>query len=552
MSDIQQLSRTKNPSTKSPAPVQKSAVPETPEAVTPADMQSLTPSRIKYLQRTIGNHALGKIMGQTQAKPLSAHTMSLRIQRALPAAGDYTPISDTVGTAVDEYNKLAKPTTAPEYNNVFKAMQKVERAVYTWFDTFTTTNQNFGDNVNAAKMNDLLSKLEVEHRAMIDSSKNLTEVLPFDTTGLTGTELTAMKTLWQDIVNKRGKIQLVGGDDFNKKTLSHLGRILSTPTGRQMLGFLNSPPPKGYKPGEKPELTNIYIGEALAQLPDTVKNASPELEDRNRAEAQPLNIDEDNGRSVESMTAVKSSTFWFKPKKSDYPTIDPTNIAGIRDALMSGKKGFVYNKRKYKFNKNRTGAFVTNVEHASLHPAKGSGNQIQSPTWVTLAHELGHTVNMRGGGTTLKATELSSLGGKGADAEKWDNPEELLNIENIENAVRKEAGLTERFGHRPPDWLLKIAPKVRSQLLKPLNELYKLDQKKYNFNDNKKWEAAYKLVNTMKAQIAVDAEALDDVKAEVKKYIDEDVDDSTELQLHTKAITLYNAALIEIDKLLSG
>lgn len=549
MTENQHLSRTKNASKKMPDP--KPAVQETTDVLAPVDMTALTPSQMQHLQRTIGNRALGKMV-QQQPKLVSSYQLKMHIQRALPAAGDYTPISDEVGTAVDEYNKLGKPTTAPEYNNVFKAMQKVERAVYKWFDNFTKTNQKFGDNAHAAKMNDLLSKLEVEHRTMIDGSKNLTEVLPFDTTGLTGTELTAMKTLWQDIVNKRGKIQLVGSDEFNQKTLSHLSRILSTPTGRQMLTFLNSPPPTGYKQGEEPRLTNIYIGETLAQLPQAVKTASPELEDRNRAEAQPLNIDEDRGRTVESMTAVTSKKFFFKPKKGDYPTIDPQNIAGIRDAMMSGKKGFVYNKRKYKFNKNRTGAFVTNVEHSSLHPAKGTGNQIQSPTWVTLAHELGHAANMRGGGTTLKATELSSLGGTGAEAEKWDNPEELLNIENIENAVRKEAGLTERFGHRPPDWLLTVAPKVRLQLRKPLDELYKLNREKYNSKDNAKWDTTYKMVTTMKAQIAIDPEALDDVKDAVKKYIDEDVDDSTDLKLHTKAITLFNAGVVEIDKLLSG
>jgi hypothetical protein len=475
----------------------------------------------------------------------------ITVQRLLPAATTYSVIDDAVGTAVDKYNKLPSPATAPEYQTAFAALQQIERAVHKWFDRFTAKNQKFGDNPNVAVMNDILDKLETEHTSMIQKSKNLSEVLPFDTTDLSEEVVADMKKLWQDIVNNRGKIQLIGTTEFNEQALSHLGRILATPTGRQMLGFLNSPPPKGYKSGEMPELTNVYIGQKVSQLPSKVQTSSPELEDRNRAEAQPLNISEVAGRTVESMTAVGSSTFWFKPNTNDFPTVDATNLSIIRNALMGGKKGFVYNDKKYTFNANRTGAFVTNVKDSSLHPAKGTGNQILSPTWVTLAHELGHAANMRGGGTTLKAHELASLGGTGPEAEKWDNPEELLNIENIENSIRKEAGLTERFGHRPPDWLLKVAPKVRSQLLKPIDELYKLDKGHYNLQ-NPEWDKISKRIRTLKAQTACDPELLDPVIKELKKWLDENTDDSTDLKLHTKAIEVYDAALVEVTKLLTS
>jgi hypothetical protein len=473
------------------------------------------------------------------------------VRRALPAAREYA-IDDAVSTAVAEYNDLPKPTTAPQYQAAFTAMQKVERRVYDWFDTFTEAHQSFKDDAGVAKMSDLLDKLAVEHRTMIESSKNLTDVLPFDPAGLDPTTLAAMKSLWQDIVNSRGKVKLVGSDAFNQEALSQLGRILSTPTGRQMLTFLNSPPPKGYRKGEKPELTNVYIGEAVAQLPAEVRAASPDLEDRERAEAQPLNIAEGQGRTVEAMTAVTMSKPYFKPSANDYPRVDATHLSVIRDAITSGKSGFMYNDRKFKFNSSRTGAFVTNVETPSMHPAKGTGHQILSPTWVTLGHELGHVVNMRGGATTLKANELSSLGGTGAEAEKWDNPEELLNIENIENAIRSEAGLTERFGHRPPDWLLSKAPKVRTALRRPLDEMYRLDADHFSTRTNPEWDALYKRVTTMKAHDAVDREKIDVLKAEVKKFIDDKTVDGPEVKLRTAATAKYDQGLREIDEALAA
>lgn len=503
-----------------------------------ADPRSIAPET-REARRALGPPILGR---RPEVVP---------IQRVLPAATKYSVVAGAVGTAVDDYNNLAVPKTASDYQAAFRALQKVERAVHGWFDQFTGANQKFGHDANVTLMNDLLDKVESEHTSMIDQSKDLTDVLPFDTTGLPDKVVTDMKAIWQDIVNNRGKIQLIGSAAFNRQALSHLGRILSTPTGRQMLQFLNSSPAKGYKKGETPELTNIYIGEKVSQLPSKVRDQSPDLADRDRAEAQPLNISEGGGRSVESMTAVSSTKPFFKPNSDDYPTVDASDISVIRNALMGGKKGFVYNGKKYTFNEKRTGAFVTNVKDASLHPGKGTGNQILSPTWVTLAHELGHAANMRGGGTTLKANELSGLGGSGPEAEKWDNPEELLNIENIENAIRREAGLTERFGHRPPDWLLQVAPKVRTQLKKPLDELFKLDRVRYNFEDPE-WSNMYKKVNTLKARNACDPELLEPVIKELKKWLDDNTDDSTGLKLHSKAIQIYDAAVVEVGTLLSA
>ena len=111
-------------------PDKSAAHQETGEVLAPIDMMALTPLQINHLQRTIGNRALSKMIArQTATTPLATNKIAPRIQRALPSADDYTPVNEAVGTAVGEYNALGKPTSAPEYQAVFKAMQKVERAV---------------------------------------------------------------------------------------------------------------------------------------------------------------------------------------------------------------------------------------------------------------------------------------------------------------------------------------------------------------------------------------------------------------------------------------
>jgi len=490
-----------------------------------------TPHSILGLQRTLGNAATRRLVYPAKTAV---------IQRALTAGNTYHAIDVNIENLVDTYNSLAAPTNPGQFQASFNALQAVERASYTWFDDFSQNNQKFSGNASVTTLKTLLTEVNTEHEQLIIGSKDLDQVLPFDPTGLQPNVIQDMKNLWQDIVNNRGKIQLVGSDPNKQRAMSELGRILSTNTGRRMLALLNAPTP-GKAKNITPDLTNIYIGENKAQLPLNVQNASPDVADLGFAVAQPINTSENSNRSIEKTTAVSSTKIGkvFKPKAQDFPSASPGHLDVVRDSAWGGKKGFTHGAQKYKFGKKTTGAFVTNPENNSIHPGKGHGNQILAPSWVTMGHELGHAANMRTGATTMKTNALMGLAG-GGNNDHWDNPEELLNIENVENALRGEVGLSERDGHRPPQWLLAMGAQVKQKIRRPLGLAGQHDEALITDDE---FKALYARAGHAPAKEVVTPEFINPYKIALKDFLDRKA-------AHVPNIdNIYNTAMNEVDLL---
>ncbi|MCU0464577.1 MAG: hypothetical protein MUF38_08390 [Anaerolineae bacterium] len=509
-----------------------------PQTTSPTQYLFSTPQHILGLQRTVGNKATQRII--ELAQPTNVRPKSAVIQRALTAAVTYHAISTQIEALVDIYNNLAAPTNPAQYQASFNALQAVEREIYAWFDDFSQNNQRFTGSADVTAIKSLLDEVNTEHSALIDGSKDLDQVLPFDPTGLLPNVVNDMKTLWQDIVNSRGKIKLVGSDPNKQQALSELGRLLSTDVGRRMLSLLNAPTP-GKAKGVDSSLTDIFIGETKNQLPNNVQNASPDVEDLGFAVAQPIGTDDTNKNStIEKTTAVSSSKIgFFKPKANDYPAVAPGQLHVLRDSAWDGKKGFTYNGRKYKFNNKSRGAFVTNPQGNAIHPGKGHGNQILTPSWVTMGHELGHAANMRTGATTLKTNELMGLSGPGNN-EHWDNPEELLNIENVENALRGEVGLSERDGHRPPQWLLMMGGQVKQKIRRPLGLANEVDN---NLGADPEFTTLWQRAGSAPAKEVVTQEFIAPYKIDLKDFLDRKA-------AHIPNIdTIYNNAMGEVDNL---
>jgi hypothetical protein len=506
-----QPARASAPQTIGPAP----AVGQLPGRATGGP----SPRLMRQLQQTIGNRAVGAAL-QGATRP---------IQRALPDAAQYLALDVAdlllvaVGTAVASYNAIAASRgTAGDLQTCFNRLQGVDRAIHAWFAQVSAANQRLQGNPHSAAIRLLLTAAEQEHQGLVTASRAFATVLPMDTTGLDDVELGQLRTLWQDIVNSRGKIKLVGSAGYNQRVLSELGKILATPTGRAMLRFLNIPKDGEIADSAAAALTNIYIGEALSDLGAAVKLASPELGEQHRSEAQPLNMEEkDLARNLEAMTEVKITPIVLgaEPDPADYPPVTAATIAQVRTAAWSGRRGFTHAGKKYEFNQG-TGSFVTSFPGNSVHPAKGTGNEILTPGWVTLGHELGHSANMKAGATTIKQKSIdpftSDLAGGAAAAKKWDNAEELLNIENVENALRGEAGLTEREGHQPPEWVQAHAKRTRAELMAPLERLYKKD---ITWWQDAEWLALHTKYRLLKADETLDDGAVDRLRDEFTAFL---------------------------------
>jgi hypothetical protein len=232
-----------------------------------------------------------------------------------------------------------------------------------------------------------------------------------------------------------------------------------------------------------------------------------------------LNFDDtDKSRNIEALTDVIESDLLDTDDLAEFPNVDPGSLSTVRTSAWGGKKGFSHKGKKYTYNTKGTGAFVTSFADKSIHPGKDSGNQILSPSWVTTGHELGHAANMKAGSSTIKTTGalMTSLAGGGKDSDNWDNTEELLNIENVENALRSESGQSERLGHRPPEWLLAQSTQIKKVLRRPLYKIHEYDQTWYN---DPEWSDLEKRIGKTPSKKIVEQDVQDSYKNEVDNFL---------------------------------
>ncbi len=360
-----------------------------------------------------------------------------------------------IATLLNQYNAtkgLFTRLTPQLANTRFGLLRQIDRAIYAWFSTVSQNNAKLEDNPHTAFMQRLLNETDAEHVELVNKTKDKNNVTPYDTTGMTGGEQTNAQQLWQSIVGGQGKIQMVGNRSHNKKSLSDMAKIMSSATGRNLLSYLNTPTGAEVGGGIDP-LTNVYLGQNVNQLPGTVTGALPgPLQDSGVSQSQPLI---DNQAYMQGGVPVPVGG-----APGTYRNVG--NRDDFRQAVHTGQRGGVYNGQQYAFGQG-TGAFVRVLDHGGDNAVPGIAgvdNEIIMPRYVTLAHELGHSANQKAGAGSAGSMgfeALFALAGIPLEEAKnrWDDPEEMLNILNVENAVRTETGLDERTSHKSPDGLKK-------------------------------------------------------------------------------------------------
>jgi hypothetical protein len=445
-----------------------------------------------------------------------------------PTVRGWDPLDVKLGniaTAVDDYNLAAgtEHTTA-DFQASFRRLQLVERSIYRWFRTQSRGHQQLRQIPLYQQVNGLLNSAATEYEALVERTKDMPNVLPFGTAGMNRAQRQATRVLWQDIVNRRGNIQVLGSNPYQVRIRSELAKILSTPTGRRLLTYLNAPKP-GLLAGSQAEALNrIYIAEQINQLPPAVVAASPELHDLNQSESQPLNIDSNAGRRIEDITEATETDIdpTNPPDPIQFPAVTSANMSRVLDIVLGGGRGYTHGTKKYEFTKPGTGSFVTSFPQMSLMGGVHQRNQILDPSWVTLGHELGHSANMKAGGTQLKqlahvdAPLVTGLGGGAVENKKWSNAEELLNIRNVENALRGESRLSTRIGHQPPQWATTVAVQVRNALRVPLYTLRGLD---WAWNDHPDWNRLEHKYRTLPALACNNPVAVQACQAERDQFL---------------------------------
>ena len=139
-----------------------------------------------------------------------------------------------------------------------------------------------------------------------------------------------------------------------------------------------------------------------------------------------------------------------------------TGPGDIHAAVMGGMKGIkVANGDStdyYQWAKGAAGVYVALVfkkAEETQDNVNQRGKSVYTPEFVTLAHELGHALNILAGSSAMScekifamfAGDVGTFENRSDTGKSWTDAEEFATITFVENRLRAELGLELRGGH---------------------------------------------------------------------------------------------------------
>jgi hypothetical protein len=363
------------------------------------------------------------------------------------------------------YNSHRKGKTRTDRIN---ELHELQVAGMKWLDDFSVPDQNVSS--AALWVKDLMNEVQREHQGLVEASVEQEDDTPpvanFDK--LSDKEQRVVKSIWEQLVKGTGNIRITetetytnsetnqpdarvhGG--FRYEALAQFARLLETATGRSIVGQVVS--------DAKGRLVTIKPGfaEPSQGAPGSEFAAAPvSLEGHDKLTSVDINA------MFKGQPNAKKKREAYRRK---FVEIDLARIADPRE-----KSAAIYEARKdnpkaagvkiagayYKFGRG-TAVDVTLTrdirdaeEHHTSRFVDKDRNEIPTPNFITLGHELGHAVHMLTG-VALGKQEISDqllplVATPGVVEQDWSNLEEYANINSVENALRAEFGMKSRYGH---------------------------------------------------------------------------------------------------------
>jgi hypothetical protein len=347
-----------------------------------------------------------------------------------------------------QYNRIADDVT--KYQQRLRILNELDRNIHEWFGYLES--RDFEREPLVPHMQALLDQSDAEHVAIIAAIKNTSE-MPLDVTGMEPATTTAIQTLWQSIVNQTGYLKIESGGDvrFLNQVLSDIAKILQGPGGQALIQYLNAAPvnpavaPQGIEQARLPAGSTGYetiISPTTAALSRRgFAPAGGAAPDNEESANKPISQVLYEGQTRGETTYEKLSTPPSPAEQSNYPLV--TDSASLNAALLQRKRGFRIvdgtDTVWYKFSAGQGSSTVMSYGQAarSIGPA---GEEIITPKFVMLAHELGHALRVRGGA----AGQEGLFAQFHETAKTWsNNAEEMLNAQT-ENVVRQEHGIAQK------------------------------------------------------------------------------------------------------------
>lgn len=321
---------------------------------------------------------------------------------------------------------------------------------------------------------DLLNDVQAEHRQLVEASVTQKDEQPpvANFAALDKDQQDIVRKVWTRIVSDSGKIRITEDEHyedtdtslpgtkrhqgFRAEALAQFARLLETETGRLLLGQIESKSTGNYTITIRPGLSQATEGRPSSEFAAAVPGGSTQqsltwLDMANHLKGKP-----DRRRKVE---AYKRNFVTIDPASVADPTQKAAEIYKIR--LLNPKAaGVRIGEDYFRFGTGLSSeiAMTRDIPDASTsHLARSvdeTGSEIPMPNFVTLGHELGHSLHMMTGSALSEKDVLDKLSGRLSpyDTPKglhdnWSDMEEYANINAVENSIRADLGLKKRFGH---------------------------------------------------------------------------------------------------------
>ncbi len=324
---------------------------------------------------------------------------------------------------------LIDPGNDQDFQLRLGVLKEILFSIHEWFDLFKTGD--IDSVANTAYLKTVYAEAEQEHQDLIVQISQ-TQHLPVNTQGMHHTEVAKITQIWTDLLAGSGNIEIrETGAGFRNRMLASFARLLEGQFGRDMLHDLNADRGGGEQ--------KLIVGD----------NFTNEMgnEERPVSEAIPISSTDPQRKNNHKMKGSSDDN-----GREDLPTYNEVgnnfNPEDFHDFLVGNDQSELVKWGNEARRKGAgTGSYVRIGQDGGGYNIGENDSQIIMPEFVTLGHELGHAQRLLRG-APLHSEQLDEMGVTDMGEQLlWNNPEEYVNINAVENRIRDEHRLPTRRYH---------------------------------------------------------------------------------------------------------
>ncbi|WP_300663663.1 M91 family zinc metallopeptidase [Fluviicola sp.] len=309
------------------------------------------------------------------------------------------------------------------------ALKALLSSIHEWFDQFKTGDMNAVTNTIYLKT--VYAEAEQEHRDLI-AQISQTQHLPVNTQGMQNSEVVKITRIWTDLLAGSGNLEIrETAQGFRNRMLAAFARLLEGQFGRNMLEDLNTDRGGGEQ--------KIIVGDHFGN----------EMGDKERPESEAIPISSTDPLRENNHKMNGSSGDDARQDLPGYDEVgDHFDPEDFHDFLIGNDQSNLLKWGNEARKKGTgTGSYVRIAQDGGGYNIGENDSQVIMPEFVTLGHELGHAQRLLRG-APLHGEQITDMGVTDeADKLLWNNPEEYVNINAVENRIRDEHSLSKRKYH---------------------------------------------------------------------------------------------------------